>query len=176
MQTKVCICDAIPSLTPSMEFVVLRHWKERLKPSNTARLAAHAIPGLQLVDYGAPGQPWDPACLDLEGAALLFPDPDAPTLTNPSRIIIVDGSWPQARKLVNKIDGLADLPRFKIQPPAEHRVRLRTPPQPGCVSTLEAIAAVLDLTEGPRSGDSLRALFDAAVHSATITRGRPLHA
>jgi len=176
MQTTVCICSHIPTLRPSVELIIIRHWKERLKPSNTARLVSHAIPSLQLIDYGAPGEVWDPAVLDLSNPALLFPDDDAPHLSQPSQIIIVDGSWAQARKLINRIPGLKELPRFAIQPNTEPRVRLRTPPSLEHVSTIEAVAAILDKTEGLGSGDSLRSLFDEAVKSSVIARGRPLHA
>ena len=176
MQTHVCICSHIPTLNPSMELIIVRHWKERLKPSNTARLVSHAIPSLRLFDYGAPGEVWDPTAIDLSHAALLFPDDDAPQVSQPSRIIIVDGSWAQARKLINRISGLKDLPRFAIEPTLQPRVRLRTPPSPHHVSTIEAVAAILDKTEGAGTGDSLRALFDRAVESAVIARGRPLHA
>jgi DTW domain-containing protein YfiP len=175
MHTQVCICDGLVPIAPSVEILIIRHWKERRKPSNTARLAALAIPSLRILDYGAPGAVWDQNVLDLHDAALIFPDPSAPTLQTPKRVIVVDGSWAQARKLVNKIPGLRSLPRFQISPPDTPRVRLRTPPRPGCVSTIEAIAAVLDETEGPGAGDPLRALFDAAVNAATFIRGRPLN-
>ena len=176
MQSQVCICSHIPTLNTSVELLIIRHWKERLKPSNTARLVGHAIPNLKLVDYGAPGEPWDPTVLDMDRPALLFPDETASTIGDPKQIIIVDGSWSQARKLVNRIPGLKPLPRFTIQPTQKPRVRLRTPPSPGFVSTIEAVAAVLDTIEGSGSGDSLRSLFDEAVKASTIVRGRPLHA
>ena len=176
MQTPLCICEHIPTLTPSIELIVIRHWKERLKPSNTARLAAHAIPSLTLVDYGAPGSVWNANLLDLDRPALLFPSDDGDRLEDPKQIVIVDGSWAQARKLINRIPGLKGLPRFPINPTPQPRIRLRTPPAPGHVSTIEAIAAILDKTEGAGSGDPLRHLFDEAVRSATEARGRPLHA
>ena len=43
------------------------------------------------------------------------------------------------------------------------------------VSTLEAIAAVLDITEGTGSGDALRHLYQTAVDATIAARGRPLH-
>ena len=175
MHESVCICATVQPLKPEVELVVIRHWKERLKPSNTARLAALAIRSLQIIDYGAPGERFDPSLLNLEGAALLFPDAGPPISIRPKRVIIVDGSWSQARKLVNKIPRLRGLPQFVIAPPDTPRVRLRTPPAPGCVSTIEAIAAVLDKLEGPDAGAPLRDLFDAAVEATTRIRGRPLH-
>ena len=174
-QTRHCFCGRIPELHPKIQITVIRHWKERFKPSNTARLAACAIPSLNLIDFGTPGAPWTDPELVTPDTALLFPDPGAPPAPAPKHIIVVDGSWSQARKMVNKISGLKDLPRFEIQPPETGLVRIRRPPEPGMVSTLEAIAAVLDLTEGSGSGDSLRRLYQTAVDATIAARGRPLH-
>ena len=175
-QTRHCFCDQIPELETTVKITVIRHWKERLKPSNTARLADHAIPSLDLIDFGAPGSPpWSNPDLITPNTALLFPDPDAPQAEAPDHIIVVDGSWAQARKMVNKIPGLKALPRFSIRPPATGIVRIRRSPEPGMVSTLEAIAAVLDITEGTGSGDPLRHLYQTAVDATIAARGRPLH-
>jgi DTW domain-containing protein YfiP len=174
-QRRHCFCDQIPTLNPKIKITVIRHWKERFKPSNTARLAAHAIASLDLIDFGAPGSPWQNPTLTASGTALLFPDPDAPAAHAPEHIIVVDGSWAQARKMVNKIAGLKELPRFNIQPPETGLVRIRTPPEPGMVSTLEAIAAVLDITEGAGAGEPLRRLYETTVKATIAARGRPLH-
>lgn len=174
-QTRHCFCGRIPELHPKIQITVIRHWKERFKPSNTARLAACAIPTLNLIDFGAPGAPWADPKLVTPDTALLFPDPSAPSVPAPKHVIVVDGSWSQARKMVNKISGLKDLPRFEIQPPQTGVVRIRTPPEPGMVSTLEAIAAVLDRTEGGDFGAPLRRLYQTAVDATIAARGRPLH-
>ena len=41
-----------------------RHWSESDNPSNTARLAALAMPNLTLLDYGGRGTMWNPITLD----------------------------------------------------------------------------------------------------------------
>ena len=174
-QTRYCFCDQIPELHPAIQITVIRHWKERYKPSNTARLAAFAIPSLKLIDFGAPGAPWTDPGLFKPDTALLFPEPNAHRASAPKHIIVVDGSWSQARKMVNKIPGLKTLPRFEIQPPQTGLVRIRTPPEPGMVSTLEAIAAALDVTEGSGFGDPLRHLYQSTVDATIAARGRPLH-
>ena len=175
-QTRYCFCDEIPELRTRVKITVVRHWKERLKPSNTARLADHAIPSLNLIDFGAPGTPpWNHPGLITPNSALLFPDASAPEAEAPEHIIVVDGSWAQARKMVNKIPGLKALPRISIEPPATDLVRIRRSPEPGMVSTLEAIAAVLDITEGAGTGDPLRHLYQTAVDATIAARGRPLH-
>ena len=176
MQHAHCICDWVPTVKTHVEFLVIRHWKERNSPSNTARLAKLAMPSLRVVDYGAAGTTWDPRVLLVPQPALLFPDPEAPVSKSaPKTVILVDGSWPQARKLVNKIPGLKGLPRLKIDPPSTPPIRLRTPPMPEGMSTIEAIAAALDTLEGVGRGDPLRDLFQRAVQATIDARGRPLH-
>ena len=104
MRHEHCVCERAPTIQSPVPILVIRHWKERNKPSNTARLASLAIPNLRIVDYGAPGEPWSSNTLDLPKPALLFPDPGAQPLPfTPEIIVVVDGSWPQARKLVNKL-------------------------------------------------------------------------
>jgi DTW domain-containing protein YfiP len=170
-----CACAAIPSIETDTRFLLIRHWKERLKPSNTARFVDYALPRSNLIDYGAPGTEWDPSVLAQPNAALLFPDPDAPVFEGvPDTVIVVDGSWPQARKLVNKL-GLRSMPRLLIHPPETAPTRLRKPPIPGGTSTIEAVAAALDALEGAGKGDPLRQLYDKIVSGVIAGRGRPLH-
>ncbi len=175
-QTAHCACLDIPCVQTSTRFLLIRHWKERRKPSNTGRLVDYALPNSTLIDYGAPGEQWNPDALSVPRPALLFPDPDAPVCSyTPSTVIVIDGSWPQARKLVNKLPGLKSMPRLAISPPAHQRTRLRNPPIEGGMSTIEAVAAAIDALEGFPKGDPLRTLYDRIVEGATAARGRPLH-
>ena len=175
-QVAHCACDLIPTIQTATHFLLIRHWKERKKPSNTGRLVDYALPNSTLIDYGAPGETWDPSVLDLTNAALLFPSEDAdPCTVAPDTVVVVDGSWPQARKLVNKLPGLKELPRLTVTPLDGHRTRLRTPPIANGMSTIEAVAAAIDSIEDQPSGDPLRNLYDRIVRGAVAARGRPLH-
>ena len=175
-QVAHCACALIPTIPTSTHFLLIRHWKERRKPSNTGRLVDFALPNSTLVDYGAPGEAWDASVLDLTNAALLFPSEHAPRCTVvPDIVVVIDGSWPQARKLVNKLPGLKDLPRLTVAPHVVERTRLRTPPIANGVSTIEAVAAAIDRIEGQSAGEPLRTLYDRIVMGAVAARGRPLH-
>ena len=175
MRHEHCVCERAPTIQSPVPILVIRHWKERNKPSNTARLASLAIPNLRIVDYGAPGEPWSSNTLDLPKPALLFPDPDAQPLPfTPETIVVVDGSWPQARKLVNKLPELKAMPRIQIESAPNQPLRLRQPPIPEGMSTIEAIARLLDRLSGPGSGAPLDALYQQVVESTIAARGRPL--
>jgi DTW domain-containing protein YfiP len=171
---KLCVCAEVPIIHTSVDFLIIRHWKERYKASNSARLSALAIQTATIVDYGAPNTLWDPDITQVPSPVLLFPDPNAPPLPyKPQTVIVVDGSWPQARKMIHRIPGLAGLPRLNIPPPTKPRRRLRTPPRPEGVSTMEAISHALDAIDGAGSGSSLDTFYDVFVRASLRTRGTP---
>jgi len=175
MRHEHCVCPDLPQIETRFNFLVVRHWKERNKPSNTARLAGLAMPNLTIVDYGGPGEQWDPATLDVPFPALLFPEQEPrPLPYTPQTIVVVDGSWPQARKLVNKLPQLTSMPRIQVTPHAVAPIRLRQPPIPEGMSTIEAIARLLDQTHGEGTGAPLDALYERVVKATIEARGRPL--
>jgi DTW domain-containing protein YfiP len=169
---KLCVCADVPKVITSVDFLIIRHWKERYKASNSARLSVAAIQNASIVDYGAPNTRWNTDTLCVPSPVLLFPDPNAEPLNyKPQTVIVVDGSWPQARKMIHRIPGLAGLPRLKISPPTEPRRRLRMPPTPGGVSTMEAIAHAIDVIDGAGSGYALNNFYDEFVRASLTARG-----
>ncbi len=127
-----------------MRFLVLRHVSEAPKLSNTARWAALALPGAEIVDYGRPGEALEDAFLAGPGAVALFPSPHpAPAPVQPPRLVVVpDGTWGQARRMMQRVPALRALPRLSLcGPPAG--LRCRRPHREDGMSTLEAIAGAL---------------------------------
>lgn len=165
LRTTVCLCSAVPTVLARTRVVVLRHAAERHRPSNSARWAALALPNSQVIEYGAPGEPFDDSLVRAPGTWLLYPGPMyGDTGTPPPRpdtLLVLDGSWSQTRRMAQRIAGLAALPRL-VLPPAPPRRRLRKPP-PGGLATLEAIARALETLEGAAIGAPLDALYDEAV-------------
>lgn len=172
LQLRHCICARISPREIATKIVVVRHWKERWRVSNTGRIAALAIPAIQLVDYGAHNEPWTPDCLRGPNPALLFPDGDRPTLIGvPDPLIVVDATWGQARKMIRRVPGLAGLPTLALPPPARRPERLRRPPTPDGMATIESIARALDHLEGDHVGTFLDTLFEDFVHASRLARG-----
>jgi DTW domain-containing protein YfiP len=139
----VCWCDHLPHLPTRTRIVILQHPREREVGIGTARMAHLALPestlrvGLRFDD------------LPLEGAALLFPGgADAGDVPPPKTLIVVDGTWPQARSLVKKNPALQTLPRIGFRPRRPSQYRIRREPAEFCVSTIEALAEVLHVLEG----------------------------
>jgi DTW domain-containing protein YfiP len=181
--TSVCYCAHLVSLPTRTRVLLLQHPRERHMPIGTARLAHLCLPGSELrvgVDFD------DDAALraTLAGpgdAYLLFPGPRAIDIADltparPITLVVVDGTWWQARKLLKRNAALAALPQIRFTPPAPSNYRIRKEPADHCVATVEALAQVLGALEGDpdRFAALLRpfeAMIDTQLHYARTVRG-----
>lgn len=139
-----CICGEIPRVENRTRVVVIRHWNERVRTTNSGRWAALALSRCTLVEHAAPGAPLDPDALGLEEAAVLFPVPGGGVPSPaPRTLVVLDGTWSQARRMIQRIPALRTLPRVSL--PGRAAVRLREPPVKDGMSTIEALARALEL-------------------------------
>ena len=128
---------------------ILQHLRERKTAIGTARMAHLSLPnselhqGVSFVDH--------PRVRELaaaEGTALLFPgagavDPASLRGRPPRAVIVVDGTWSQARKVIKLNPFLQALPRIGLTPPRPSNYRIRAEPSAECVSTIEAVVHLL---------------------------------
>ena len=140
--------------------LLLQHVMEARKKSNTGGVAMLALANARLLTYGATTEPFDTTPLAEPGTWLLFPDgapapPDAPA---PRQLVVLDGSWSQARRMTQRLPLLWTLPRLVLPPPAAGTLRLREPTHPAGMSTLEAIARAVAVLEGPETAAPLERL------------------
>ncbi len=136
--------------------MLLQHPRERNLAIGTARMASLCLPQSELhvgVDWSgsdalasALGDPLRPPALLYPGEGAI--DIGAHPPPGPITLIVVDGTWHHARKLVRINPVLAALPRYSFTPTAPSEYRIRKEPQPSFVSTLEALAHVLGVLEG----------------------------
>jgi DTW domain-containing protein YfiP len=168
-----CLCPAVPALRIGIEFVFVRHASERTRLTNTGHWAALALEGSAVVEQGVPGAPLDLAPLAVDGGYALFPGPPAPPpLARPRRIVVPDGTWAQARRIMQRVPALRTLPRFPLEAPRA-ATRLRRPTVAGGMSTLEAVAAALRALGEPEAASRLDALLDAGIALVARLGRRP---
>ena len=159
---------------------IVRHVREHRKSTNTARLARQAL-GCRVLDYGDREHPLDPSVLP-EAAYLLFPealdhaglpDPAGPPVHDLSQglpslpcrhLVLLDGTWSQARRMSHRIEEVAHLPRLSFSEVPE-RARLRRPPKPDKTATLEALGLALWYLAGEDVGRPLLEVFDTFVEA-----------
>ena len=171
-----CLCALIVEERPRIELLIVRHWKEALKPTGSAALLHRCLPSTTLLDYGARDAVFDDALLQQPGCVLLMPPdpmPSAPLpLPEAARLVLVDGTWSQARRLVHRLPALARMPRWCISKPARLTDRLRQPHEPWARSTFEAAAEALGALEDPALELRLLSIYDEWVQRTWLMRGR----
>ena len=112
-------------------------------------------------------------------ARLLFPGDDAQLIQSgaasddslPLLLVVPDGTWRKARKLLHLNPLLAQLPRVTLPEGAVSRYRLRKAPGPGALSTLEAIVQALEILEAPTSFAPLLRPFEALIEGQIEAMG-----
>lgn len=149
-----CWCRHLQPVQSSTRVVFVQHPRERTVAIGTARMAHLSLPGSEL-HVGAAfahHERLNEVARDPE-AALLFPGPGAldlataPPEKRPRTLVVVDGTWANARKLVLRDPLLSTLPRVQFTPSQESRYRIRAEPAEHCVSTIEATVEALGLLE-----------------------------
>ncbi|MEE4886324.1 DTW domain-containing protein [Pseudomonas alliivorans] len=164
-----CLCAMIPHLDSRTRVLILQHPDEAKHALNTARLAALGLSNAQL-RIGEVFKDLE-ALLSLPGyqPRLLFPGDAAQRLTAgqtetlPTLLVVPDGTWRKARKLLHLNPLLAALPRVTLGEVPASRYRLRKAPGPDALSTLEAIVHALQTLEAPASFEALLTPFDALI-------------
>lgn len=164
--------------------MILQHPRERDNAIGTARMASLCLPGSELLV----GVSWDdhPGLARALSApdrppALLFPGPGAKNIlterpAHPITLIVVDGTWSQAKNLVRDNDVLKALPRYAFEAPEPSEYRIRKEPDVTFVSTIEALMHVLGVLEDrPFRAllEPFRAMVDAQLaHQAQFSARR----
>jgi DTW domain-containing protein YfiP len=184
MRKTLCICvDATAcrnSISVNTRVVILMHYREATKTTNTGRLAGLAIPGCEIRQRGMEHAP-----MSTEGilcserrALLLYPSDDAQILSpdfiakdqRPVTLIVPDGNWRQASKVSHREKWLKDVPRVVLPRDGDTEYQLRVESKDGGLATFEAIARALGHLDGPHVRERLEALFRLLVSRTLRSR------
>ncbi|UQA56761.1 tRNA-uridine aminocarboxypropyltransferase [Polyangium aurulentum] len=182
----VCYCQHIRPIETATRVVILQHPRERDMPVGTAHMASLCLPRAEVhvgvhwsgssVLSRALSDPERPAVLLYPGPGAIDVMRDPPS--SPVTLIVVDGTWSQARKMVRENPELRALPRYAFTPPRPSEYRIRKEPDRAFVSTIEALVHVLGALEGDpgRCEEMLlpfRAMVEAQIaHAEGLRRGR----
>lgn len=182
-----CLCRWITPTANRVPLLVLQHPQEVDQAKGSVRLlrlslaqchcaAVESIDALgltaRLAAAAGQGHP-QPACA---APVLLFPggDPGAdpwPPVTGP--LVLLDGTWRQARRLLNASPVLQALPRWALPTPPPARYTIRRAQRPEQRSSLEAACLALGLLEDrPAHYQPLLAAFDGWVASVAARQPR----
>ncbi len=171
-----CLCRHFAGVAPVENrtgVVILQHARERFHHLGTAPIA---LLGLRRCELRVAGER-HLSGLRLEprvrpGAGVLYPSPGAvplhqvPAAQRPGELLLLDGTWNNARKLHRANPWLLALPHFRLLPAAPGRYRIRGEPTPHSLSTIEALVQALQLLEPETPGlQGLLSVFEAMIDS-----------
>ncbi len=168
-----------PRATAALAVAALRHARlvAGLSWSNLSQAAGrHADPRRWAVLYLGSARPSalmpgrEVIALDRGGEAMGHPDTILQRLDG---IVLLDGSWKEAKTLWWRNPWLLKLHRLVLNPPSPARIgHLRREPRREAVSTIEAAALVLrHLEAGPAAADALSAALDRLIEAARPSGG-----
>jgi len=175
-----CLCALRPAIRTSAGFCLIMADIEPLKPSNTGWLIADGIPDTWA--FGWARTEVDPALLALLADPqwqpyLVFPGEfvaaervvttvQATQMQHSKRplFVLLDATWPEARKMFRKSPYLDHLPVLSLQSEQLSRYRLRRARRADHFCTLEVAALCLELAGESHAAQTLQAYLDVFTH------------
>jgi DTW domain-containing protein YfiP len=177
--SRACWCPHLRPVESATRACILQHLGERKTAIGTARMAHLSLPNSELhLGISFEDHPRVRALAATPGTALLFPgegalDPAALRASPPTTVIVVDGTWSQARKVVQRNPFLQALPRLAFVPERPSNYRIRAEPSAECVSTIEALVHLLGALEGaPERYRPILEAFDRMIDLQIAERER----
>lgn len=177
-----CLCHLLPRIGADTQLLVVQHPDEQKHALNTARLLVAGLVNAQLVVSEYLSDDWCARLADEQWRTeLLFPGPDVPVLNSmvtdqrPRRLVLLDGTWRKARKLLYLNPVLQQLPRVALADGLSSRYRLRKAPMAGALSTIEAGVHALQILEPNTDFTPLLKPFDALIEGQIAAMGQAVY-
>ena len=173
-----CLCDVRPKVPTTSGMCLLMADIEPLKPSNTGWLIADVVQ--DTFAFGWARTEVDPAVLALLAdpqwqAFVVFPGEfvapervvhSVPTTPSGKRalFILLDATWPEARKMFRKSPYLNALPVLSLNPEQVSRYQLRRSRRDDHFCTSEVASLCLELADESHAAHTLQAYLDVYTH------------
>jgi len=184
---KTCLCDLVQVVNNACEILILQHPREEFEAKGTGRLLHLCLNRSKLVvGEQFSGEALTTLFGDQKTNILLFPPSEDSPLENQQvlsasdakrlnvdkldqglRLVIIDGTWRKARKMLHLSPLLAALPRLQLSP-RRSRYHIRKAQRAGQLSSLEA--AYWALAEMGEPHDELLLSFERFLNRQAIWR------
>ncbi|GGJ85358.1 DTW domain-containing protein [Pseudomonas matsuisoli] len=176
------MCAYIPHLHSATRVLVLQHPSEQRHALNTARLAALGLANAELLVGEVFSDLQAHLVASGRRALLLFPGDHSVALSNVEPageagdlLVVPDGTWRKARKLLYMNPCLLELPRVTLPIGGRSRYRLRKAPSEDALSTLEAVVGALNVLEQPQRFDALLEPFERLIDGQISAMGHDVY-
>ncbi len=172
--TTVCMCDELVPAPTRTRVLVVAHYIEIHKTTNTSRLAVAALAKGSLRTRGH-RDAREPAAPPEGKRLVLYPGEGSRVLTAEDAsddlvLVVPDGTWTQTGRIARRDPAAVGAEHVVLPPHGPSRYTLRTTYREGAVSTLEAIAYALGVLEGEAIEAHLLGVFDEFLRRATQRR------
>lgn len=151
-----CVCEKLNPFETNSRFIILMHPMEFKKEKvGTGRFSHLILKNSEIiVDLGFDENMRFQEILkdpDFE-SFLLYPgfetidlgtDALTQTLKKKAQFIVIDGTWPCAKKMMKLTTSLHNIPRVSFRSDRVSEFKVKHQPMPGCLSTVESIHQVL---------------------------------
>jgi DTW domain-containing protein len=171
-----------PRVAIRTSLLLVVHVQDLGRQSNTSRLLTLAIRDTKIIGHGDRAVPTDPASHVLTGITpiVLFPGhgarpltPDfAASLPSPVVLVVPDGNWRQASKMVKRLPFLAESTKVSLPIRDYAGPELRRNKPGGRMSTYEAVARALGILEGEEVVAPLLDFYRRSVDRMLLVRGK----
>ena len=157
-----CYCQFINKFDPQIKFVILMHPIERRRRIATGRMSYLSLQDAELIvgqDFADNKQLNDLLNNPIYNCIVLYPGISAVDISKgndelkqslfvekkKTLIIVIDGTWATAKKMMNRSPNLKKLQRICFTPSEPSRFRVRKQPHAECYSTIEAIHYTIEM-------------------------------
>ncbi|WP_027695098.1 tRNA-uridine aminocarboxypropyltransferase [Vibrio litoralis] len=168
-----CICTHRPMLDSSTQIALLTHPNETQRATNTGKLLTHSLSNCQVHIWDRVNPPIELVKQIAEQPSyLLFPSEEAIEVSelqtsikphesrNSPLFIILDGTWQEAKKMLNKSPWLQALPKVVLSNEQTSNYRLRRNQEAGNLCTCEVGISLLQQREPQNDFSSLQQYFE----------------
>lgn len=163
-----CYCKTITPINCAINFVILIHPIEAKRRIATGRMSHLCLQDSHLIkgqNYSN-SEELNSLLADPEyHSVILYPGQNSKNITSLTekerssqflknkklRIVVIDGTWATAAKMVHQSENLQKLPRICFTPEKPSNFRVRKQPESYCYSTIEAIHHTIDLFSQSKS-------------------------
>ncbi len=186
-----CYCSRITNVVNTWPVFILQDVREARHPIGTARIATLSLSRAEMaaLDPASPDKSAD--FLDsifsrpLINPALIYPGDDASPLHDlapggsyaggPRDLLFIDASWGRSLRMMKVFPALGALPLYAFTDIPVSRYRIRKQPTAGAVSTLEAIAYVLQQVEADLDCQPMLATMDWVIDQQIKRMGSEIY-
>jgi DTW domain-containing protein YfiP len=152
----------MPKIQTDLNILIIRHHKETKRRSNTARIASICIPSIRIIQYPFLQKP---PSFDSTNDLLIYPVSNETTIRNsidkktyfekvkdsqkPKRLIFLDGTWSQTRKMYRKTPNLHQVSWISLPASQKPPPKIRQSSFSNGMSTMECVGRAIGFFDQP---------------------------